>query len=158
MAPSPNRNMQQRDMRPTAPINSYRKPNQPGPGVNQNGQVSPTPKLAVMGSPAMGMTPPMSSVPTSSPSTAMPMSNAPSQEMPQNRYQPAIEPMPSGPMQDAPSPANYAAPTQGAMSAPGMPQAARQNTSAPQPPGQPYARQNMPQQQATNRRMSPQMS
>ena len=69
--------------------------------------------------------------------------------MPMNRYQPQVEP---GMGQAAPMDAE---PQMGSMSAPGLPQAARQQTSMPQPPGQPFARQNMPQQAQMQRRMAP---
>lgn len=44
------------------------------------------------------------------------------------------------------------------MAAPGMPQVARQQTSGPQAPPQPFTRQNMPQQSQMQRRNVPNVS
>jgi hypothetical protein len=46
----------------------------------------------------------------------------------------------------------------GAMPAPGMPDAARQQTSGPQPQASPYARQSMPMQSQLQRKITPNVS
>jgi hypothetical protein len=218
MAPSPNRNMNQRDIRPSAPVNPYRRANQQGM-PNQNGQQPPmmqNDRLSMgpsgMQAPSTGPSSQLGALQTSpgqspdrsidssgnpgrqgpawgAPSTPPPPPQQSFQAAPADGMQSSLSGLAgSGGMQNPAEPGGgivaqnnrykagpnddfrtqqpstvtppqqvSLAPSPG-MPAPSMPEAARQQTSGPQPQASPYARQSMPMQSQLQRKITPNVS